>query len=759
MLSLARGKEGRFKLVSGYKPEGDQPAAIEALARNLSEGVTNQVLLGVTGSGKTFTMANVIAQLNRPALVIAPNKTLAAQLYNEFKSLFPENAVRYFVSYYDYYQPEAYVPSTDTFIEKDASINDEIDKLRHSATKALLERNDVLIVASVSCIYGLGEPEVYFEQVVFLEEQQHIDRDRVLRKLVDIQYQRNDYDFHRGTFRVRGDTVEIFPAYEENRAVRIEFFGDEVEALYEIDPLRGKIVRKLQSVAIYPASHYVTTSDRLDVAVTNIREELKERLEYFRRENRLLEAQRLEQRTLYDLELLAEMGVCPGIENYSRHLTGRAPGQAPPTLLEYFAKNYICFVDESHVTIPQLGGMYRGDRSRKETLVDFGFRLPSALDNRPLNFEEWEGLVEQLVYVSATPGDYELRKSGGLVVEQLIRPTGLIDPQIEVRKAGTQVDDLLEQIRLRVAVNERILVTCLTKKMAEDLTDYYHDLGVRVRYLHSDIETIERVEIIRSLRKGDFDVLVGINLLREGLDLPEVSLVAILDADKEGFLRSARSLIQTIGRAARNLHGKVIMYADTVTPSMRSAMDETDRRRAKQVTYNEANGITPATIIKAIDASLVEMYSPEWAVVPEIDEPKKSEQDELIPAHELPDRISALRREMMEAAEKLDYERAAALRDQIKRLERHMFGMDSQRPSAPTLPPGAAHRNVTDEAHGRLDRRKSATAAINSGTTANKASPMPAGGRRSSSVASSSTLKPKPAARQAKLKLVPDDHK
>ena len=759
MLSLARGKEGQFKLVSGYKPEGDQPAAIEAIARNLSEGVTNQVLLGVTGSGKTFTMANVIAQLNRPALVIAPNKTLAAQLYNEFKSLFPENAVRYFVSYYDYYQPEAYVPSTDTFIEKDASINDEIDKLRHSATKALLERNDVLIVASVSCIYGLGEPEVYFEQVVFLEEQQHIDRDRVLRKLVDIQYQRNDYDFHRGTFRVRGDTVEIFPAYEENRAVRVEFFGDEVEALYEIDPLRSKIVRKLQSVAIYPASHYVTTSDRLEVAVTNIREELKERLEYFRKENRLLEAQRLEQRTLYDLELLAEMGFCPGIENYSRHITGRAPGQAPPTLLEYFAKNYICFVDESHVTIPQLGGMYRGDRSRKETLVDFGFRLPSALDNRPLNFEEWEGLVKQLVYVSATPGDYEMRKSGGLVVEQLIRPTGLIDPQIEVRKAGTQVDDLLEQIRLRVAANERILVTCLTKKMAEDLTDYYHDLGVRVRYLHSDIETIERVEIIRSLRKGDFDVLVGINLLREGLDLPEVSLVAILDADKEGFLRSARSLIQTIGRAARNLNGKVIMYADTITPSMRTAMDETDRRRAKQVAYNEANGITPATIIKAIDASLVEMYSPEWAVVPEIDEPKKSEKDELIPAHELADRISALRREMMEAAEKLDYERAASLRDQIKRLERHMFGMYSQRPAAPTLPPGAAHRNVTDEVHGRLDRRKSAGIGTKeSASVGNQSSQMPARGRPAS-VALSSTSKAKTGARQGKLKLVPDDDK
>jgi excinuclease ABC subunit B len=754
MLSLARGKDGEFKLVSGYRPEGDQPTAIDAIARHLTEGVNHQVLLGVTGSGKTFTMANVIAKLNRPALVIAPNKTLAAQLYNEFKSLFPENAVRYFVSYYDYYQPEAYVPSTDTFIEKDASINDEIDKLRHSATKALLERNDVLIVASVSCIYGLGEPEVYFEQVVFLEERQRIDRDRVLRKLVDIQYQRNDYDFHRGTFRVRGDTVEIFPAYEENRAVRVEFFGDEVEALYEIDPLRGKVVRKLQSVAIYPASHYVTTSDRMEVAVTNIREELKERLEYYRQENRLLEAQRVEQRTLYDLELLAEMGFCPGIENYSRHLTGRAPGQAPPTLLDYFAKDFLCFVDESHVTIPQLGGMYRGDRSRKETLVDFGFRLPSALDNRPLNFEEWEGLVKQVIYVSATPGDFELRKSGGLVVEQLIRPTGLIDPEIEVRKAGTQVDDLLDQIRLRVAANERILVTCLTKKMAEDLTDYYHDLGVRVRYLHSDIETIERVEIIRSLRKGDFDVLVGINLLREGLDLPEVSLVAILDADKEGFLRSARSLIQTIGRAARNLNGKVIMYADTITDSMRTAMGETDRRRAKQVAYNEEHGITPATIVKAIDSSLVEMYSPEWAVVPEIDEPKKAEKDELIPAHELPDRISDLRRQMMDAAEKLDYERAAGLRDQIKRLERHMFGMDSQRPTAPALPPGAAHRNENLEEHGRLDRRKT-------GGVGGKESPPPARGRRKTTSAgtdaSSAGAKLKPTGRQGKLKLIPDD--
>src|SRR6516162_2468377 len=689
MLSLARDKEGAFKLVAGYQPQGDQPAAIESLAQNLRDGLKYQVLLGVTGSGKTFTMANVVASLNVPTLVIAPNKTLAAQLYNEFKSLFPDNAVRYFVSYYDYYQPEAYVPSTDTFIEKDASINDEIDKLRHSATKALLERNDVLIVASVSCIYGLGEPEVYFEMLVFVEEGETIERDRVLRKLVDIHYQRNDYDFHRGTFRVRGDTIEVFPAYEESRAVRIEFFGDQIEALCEIDALRGKVIRKLQSVAIYPASHYVTTSDRMERAVGTIRAELKERLEWFRTENRLLEAQRLEQRTMYDLELLAEMGFCPGIENYSRHLTGRAPGEPPPTLLDYFPKGSLFFIDESHNTIPQIGGMYRGDRSRKQTLVDFGFRLPSALDNRPLNFEEWESHVNQAVYVSATPGDYELERSGGLLAEQLIRPTGLIDPEIEVRRAGTQVDDLLEEIRKRASANERILVTCLTKKMAEDLTDYYHDLGVRVRYLHSDIETIERVEIIRSLRKGEFDVLVGINLLREGLDLPEVSLVAILDADKEGYLRSARSLIQTIGRAARNINGKVLMYADLTTESMRIAIDETNRRRAKQLAYNEANDITPRTIVKNIDASLVEMYSPEWAVVPEVDTPPKARHDDdLVPALELSDRISDLRQQMMESADKLEYERAAELRDRIKRLERRIFGFESAQPVPAALPGG-----------------------------------------------------------------------
>jgi excinuclease ABC subunit B len=699
-------------------------------------------------------MANVIAQVNRPTLVIAPNKTLAAQLYNEFKSLFPENAVRYFVSYYDYYQPEAYVPSTDLYIEKDASINDEIDKLRHSATKALLERNDVLIVASVSCIYGLGEPEVYFEMLVFLEEGQTIERDRVLRKLVDIQYQRNDYDFHRGTFRVRGDTVEVFPAYEESRAVRVEFFGDQVEALYEIDPLRGKIIRKLQAVAIYPASHYVTTSDRMETAVRNIRAELKERLEFFRSQNRLLEAQRLEQRTLYDLELMAEMGFCPGIENYSRHLTGRAPGQAPPTLLDYFPKGYLCFIDESHVTIPQLGGMYRGDRSRKETLVEYGFRLPSALDNRPLNFEEWEGFTSQLIYVSATPGEHELKKSGGLVIEQLIRPTGLIDPQIEVRRAGTQVDDLLEEIRKRVEAGERVLATCLTKKMAEDLTDYYHDLGVRVRYLHSDIETIERVEIIRSLRKGEFDVLVGINLLREGLDLPEVSLVAILDADKEGYLRSARSLIQTIGRAARNLNGKVIMYADKVTESMRMAIDETDRRRAKQLAYNLEHDITPKTIVKAIDASLVEMYSPEWAVVPEIDSPSKSsKEDDFVPPHELSERITGLRRQMMEAAEKLDYERAAELRDRIKRLERQVFGIDKP-PSPPAAPAGSAHSGARrNGGNGRTNDSQAAAANENSLPDANRTAPRaadkPARGRRGRGTQPG-------ASKQGRLKLIPD---
>src|SRR5437867_3900724 len=563
--------KGQFQLVADFNPQGDQPQAIEKLVKGLEASRRHQVLLGVTGSGKTFTMANVIAKVNKPALVIAPNKTLAAQLYNEFRDLFPENAVRYFVSYYDYYQPEAYVPSTDTYIEKDASINDEIDKMRHAATKALLERNDVLVVASVSCIYGLGSPASYFDMLVFLERGTEVERDAMLRKLVDMQYQRNDVDFHRGTFRVRGDVVEIFPAYEEARAIRVELFGDTVESLSEVDPLRGKALRQLERVAIYPASHYVATDEVMKRAVASIRAELQDRLNELRDQHKLLEAQRLEQRTQYDLELLAEMGFCPGIENYSRHLDGRAPGDPPYTLLDYFPDDYLLVIDESHVTVPQIGGMYRGDRSRKETLVEFGFRLPSALDNRPLNFDEFMARVHQAVYVSATPGEWELRQARGRVVEQLIRPTGLTDPEVIVRPARHQVDDLLEEIRKRVAAEERVLVTTLTKKMAEDLTDYLRDVGIKVRYIHSDIETIERVDIIRDLRLGEFDVLVGINLLREGLDLPEVSLVAILDADKEGYLRSERSLIQTIGRAARNVHGMEILYADTVTESMQRA--------------------------------------------------------------------------------------------------------------------------------------------------------------------------------------------
>ncbi|HEY3153089.1 MAG TPA: excinuclease ABC subunit UvrB, partial [Candidatus Binatia bacterium] len=584
---------GQFQLVADFNPQGDQPQAIAKLVKGLEVSRRHQVLLGVTGSGKTFTMANVIAKVNKPALVIAPNKTLAAQLYNEFRDLFPENAVRYFVSYYDYYQPEAYVPSTDTYIEKDASINDEIDKLRHSATKALLERRDTLIVASVSCIYGLGSPEAYFEMMVYLEEGTIINRDQMLRKLVDIQYQRSDYDFHRGTFRVRGDIVEVFPAYEDRSALRIEFFDETIESISEIDPIRGKMLRRVDKATIYPASHYVTGEDRMKQAVLGIRQELRERLKELRDEHKLLEAQRLEQRTLYDLELLEEMGFCPGIENYSRHLTGRQPGEPPPTLLSYFPSDFLLFIDESHVTVPQIGGMYRGDRSRKETLVEYGFRLPSALDNRPLNFDEFEGMLNQTIYVSATPANYELERSEGNVVEQLIRPTGLMDPAIIVRPARSQVDDLLDEIRKRVERKERVLVTTLTKRMAEDLTEYYQDLNVKVRYLHSDIETIERVEIIRQLRMGQFDVLVGINLLREGLDLPEVSLVAILDADKEGFLRSDRSLIQTIGRAARNVYGTVILYADAITDSMKRAIDETERRRRLQGTFNRKHGITP----------------------------------------------------------------------------------------------------------------------------------------------------------------------
>jgi len=657
-------------LVSEFKPQGDQPQAIEKLVQGVEAGRQHQVLLGVTGSGKTFTMANVIAQINKPTLVIAPNKTLAAQLYNEFKELFPHNAVRYFVSYYDYYQPEAYVPSTDTYIEKDASINDEIDKLRHSATKALLERRDTVIVASVSCIYGLGSPEAYFDLMVYLEQGMEIERDLVLRKLVDIQYERNDHDFHRGTFRVRGDIVEVFPAYEDTSGLRVEFFDDRIEAISEIDPIRGKVQRRVDKAAIYPASHYVTTEDRMRSAVEGIRIELKETLEELRAQNKLLEAQRLEQRTLYDLELLEEMGFCPGIENYSRHLTGRRPGEPPPTLLNYFAEDFLLFIDESHVAIPQIGGMYRGDRSRKETLVEYGFRLPSALDNRPLNFEEFEAALKQAIYVSATPADYEMEKSRGVVVEQLIRPTGLTDPEVLVRPARTQVDDLLEEIRKRTERDERVLVTTLTKRMAEDLTDYYQDLNLRVRYLHSDIETIERVNIIRELRMGSFDVLVGINLLREGLDLPEVSLVAVLDADKEGFLRSERSLIQTIGRAARNVNGTVILYADAVTESMKRALGETDRRRRLQAAFNKEHGITPQTVVKSLGSPLVQIYEADYVTVPVV-----AERGEKYVPGEIPRLVERLKKEMKQAAASLEFERAAELRDRIRELEERELGL------------------------------------------------------------------------------------
>ncbi|HLN87809.1 MAG TPA: excinuclease ABC subunit UvrB [Candidatus Limnocylindrales bacterium] len=662
--------QGEFRLISGFQPQGDQPRAIDQLVSGLQAKRRHQVLLGVTGSGKTFTMANVIARVNRPTLVIAPNKTLAAQLYEEFRELFPDNAVRYFVSYYDYYQPEAYVPSTDTYIEKDSSINEEIDKLRHSATKALLERRDTLIVASVSCIYGLGSPEAYFDLMVYLEEGATVDRDQMLRKLVDIQYQRSDYDFHRGTFRVRGDIVEIFPAYEDRSALRVELFDDAIEAINEIDAIRGKVLRRVDKATIYPASHYVTGHDRMKQAVLGIRIELKERLKELRDQRKLLEAQRLEQRTLYDLELLEEMGFCPGIENYSRHLTGRQPGEPPPTLLSYFPSDFLLVIDESHVTVPQIGGMYRGDRSRKETLVEYGFRLPSALDNRPLNFEEFTACINQTIYVSATPAAFELGSSNGAVVEQLIRPTGLMDPAISVRPARSQVDDLLEEIRKRVERRERVLVTTLTKRMAEDLTEYYQDLNVKVRYLHSDIETIERVEIIRQLRSGQFDVLVGINLLREGLDLPEVSLVAILDADKEGFLRSDRSLIQTIGRAARNVNGMVILYADSMTDSMKRAIEETERRRRTQAAFNKKHSITPQSIVKALGSPLVKIYDADYVDVPLVaDKPAK------YGVAELPRQIRKLRKEMKQAAERLEFENAAELRDRIRELEQQELAL------------------------------------------------------------------------------------
>jgi len=654
-----------FKLVSEFQPKGDQPQAIESLTENVLEGAEQQVLLGVTGSGKTFTMANVIEKVQKPTLVISHNKTLAAQLYGEFKELFPENAVEFFVSYYDYYQPEAYIPSSDTYIEKDTLINEEIDKMRHSATRSLLERNDVIIVASVSCIYGLGSPEAYHGMLLYLEKGMDISREEILSKLVEIQYERNDIDFHRGTFRVRGDVVEVFPAHEESRAIRVELFGDHVEDISEIDPLKGKVVERLDKVPIYPGSHYVTPPDRMQKAIQTIREELKERLEWFRSRNQLLEAQRLEQRTKFDLEMLRELGYCQGIENYSRHLTGRRAGEPPPTLLDYYPKDYLLFIDESHVTLPQLIGMYRGDRSRKETLVEYGFRLPSALDNRPLMFEEFEGRVRQVIYVSATPSDYEMKKSRGRIVEQIIRPTGLSDPLLDVKPAKNQVDDLLGEIQKRVKRKERVLVTTLTKRMAEDLTEYFADLGIRVKYLHSDIDTLDRVEIIRELRLGKFDVLIGINLLREGLDIPEVSLVAILDADKEGFLRSEKSLIQTFGRAARNVNGQVILYADKMTQSMDQAILETNRRRKIQDEFNKIHNITPQSVKKSVRNIMASIYEADYLTIPAVSDVG----EDYVPVKEIPAMIQKLKKEMKEAASHLEFERAAEIRDKVHRLE------------------------------------------------------------------------------------------
>ena len=653
-----------FEIETGLAPCGDQPQAIETLIEGVDKELAHQVLLGVTGSGKTFTMAHVIGAVQRPALIIAPNKTLAAQLYGELKNLFPHNAVEYFVSYYDYYQPEAYIPQTDTYIQKDSHINDRIDKMRHAATRSLLDREDVIIVASVSCIYGLGSPEAYYDMLLCLENDIVMSREDAVRKLVDIHYERGDMDFFRGRFRVRGDVLDIYPVHEEDRAVRINFFGDVVESIQEIDPLTGKAIATLNRVVIYPATHYVTTVEIRERAIRQIKIELTEQVKYFRDSEKLIEAQRIEERTRFDLEMMVELGYCHGIENYSRHLTGREQGEAPPTLLDYFPRDFLVIIDESHITIPQLIGMYKGDRSRKETLVGYGFRLFSALDNRPLKFEEFESKVNQVIYVSATPGPYELEK-GEMVAEQIIRPTGLIDPEIEVRPATNQVDDLLGIIRERVEQGERVLVTTLTKRMAEDLTEYYADLNVRVQYMHSDIKTIERMEIIRDLRLGVFDVLVGINLLREGLDLPEVSLVAILDADKEGFLRSERSLIQTCGRASRNIHGTVVFYADKITGSMERAMKESARRREIQLEYNKMNHITPVSIQKNIDNILESPYEADYVTVPVV-----SEEEELYMTPELLDKmIEDLKSKMIDAASKLEFEEAALFRDRITALE------------------------------------------------------------------------------------------
>jgi excinuclease ABC subunit B len=655
-----------FRLISDFTPKGDQPLAIQALSQGVARGEKHQVLLGVTGSGKTYTMAQVIADTGRPSLVIAPNKTLAAQLYSEFRGFFPENAVEYFVSYYDYYQPEAYLPSSDTYIQKDSHINDMIDKLRHSATRSVLSRRDVVVVASVSCIFGLGAPEDYLSMRIDLAADREMSREKLLADLVNMHYERSDMDFHRGTFRVRGDRVEVFPSYEEERAIRIDFFGDEIERIFEIDALRGEALKDCPAVTIFPASHYVTGKTTLRRAMETIKEELKHRVEHFRGDRKYLEAQRIEERTNYDLEMIMELGYCSGIENYSRHITGRRPGESPPTLLEYFPEDFLVFIDESHITVPQLNAMYRGDRSRKQTLVDFGFRLPSALDNRPLTFEEFMARVNQVIYTSATPSDFEMEKCGHRPVEQIVRPTGLIDPRIDVRKAGRQVDDLLDEIRRTVSQNERVLVTTLTKRMAEDLTEYYSELGVRVRYLHADITTLERMDILRDLRRGEFDVLVGINLLREGLDIPEVSLVAILDADKEGFLRSTRSLIQTFGRAARNVHGRVLLYADRVTPSMQRAMDETRRRRRKQRDFNATHHIVPQTVIKEVADIFQSLSAHNHS-------PKKQEPVPMaVFTH--PDRLAAqidrLRKKMNAAARDLEFEKAADFRDQIRALQK-----------------------------------------------------------------------------------------
>ncbi len=682
--------ESIFHLHSAFSPTGDQPAAIDELVSNLDAGIRDQVLLGVTGSGKTFTMANVIARTNRPALILAHNKTLAAQLYGEFRALFPKNAVEYFVSYYDYYQPEAYVPSSDTYIEKDSAINDNIDKLRHAATHALLTRRDVIIVASVSCIYGLGSPEYYARLIIPVEEGQNVSMESIIGRLVDIQYVRNDYDFHRGTFRVRGDVLEIIPAYEDEKALHIEFFGDEIDAIREIDPLTGEVLGRVPKTVIYPASHYVSDRDNLIRAMSDIRDELRERLIEFQGSNRLLEAQRLEQRTQLDLEMMEELGYCNGIENYSRHLDGRVQGQPPATLLDYFPKDFLLFVDESHMSIPQVGAMFKGDRSRKNTLVDYGFRLPSALDNRPLQFAEFEERIGQSIFVSATPGRWELDRSAGLVVEQVIRPTGLVDPPVEIRPVKGQMDDLLGECKARAARGERVLVTTLTKRMAEDLTEYFNEMGVSSRYLHSDIDTLERIAIIKALRAKEFDVLVGINLLREGLDIPEVSLVAILDADKEGFLRSTGALIQTFGRAARNAGGRVILYADRVTASMKAAMDETERRRAKQLAYNEEHGIEPKTILKSLENPLDNLYGKDEEGKTKRGRSKadaradkgkgRGKKKDAAPETPTPQSpadiaklITELEKSMRAAAKQLEFEQAAEYRDRIKALRERLY--------------------------------------------------------------------------------------